>query len=92
MKVAVYLHPARVKDMDAGEDYLVTSPEMTAYLDTMNPLGRAVLSPVPELRPLLAAAESPKAIKLRDAINDLEDAHIVMLVRWVCWRNVDQWH
>ena len=70
--IAIYLHPP--KTIDAGEDFLVDSAWIDNYLDESGVVGNAVLVPVYDLLPITDGA-------LRGALEQLEDSHVVMVVR-----------
>ena len=70
--IAIYLHPP--KSVAIGEDFLVDSAWIANYLDESGVVGNAVLVPAYDLLMITDGA-------LRAALEQLEDSHIVMVVR-----------
>jgi hypothetical protein len=78
-KVAVFFHPASHATVNEGEDILVQSPALDAYLKENGRDGR-LLAPVPEVLEVIAPNKGGNLPALKAALEKLEEAHMVLLV------------
>jgi hypothetical protein len=79
-KVAVHFHPASHKTINEGEDVLVQSPALDAYLKENGRDGR-LLAPVPEVLEVIAPHKGGNLPALKEALSKFEEAHMVLLVQ-----------
>lgn len=79
-KVAVFFHPASHETVDKGEDVLVQSPALDAYLKENGRDGK-LLAPVPQVLDVIALHKGGNLPALKAALAKFEEAHIVLLVQ-----------